>query len=275
MGTFETFLRTGHLGPVALGMKPTDVMTALGDPQETSLKSNPLHLKYGCVQLSFWRDPNGRSHRLRDITIAYQPEFQRFPETLEFSDWNPSEPPTQMQFEVFVARINYPPAHFVDGPSGGEMTFLSGVTALSAGGMLHSVRLAQRRNKEMGRTPLSDEREPTTQQILDMLAEADLAVTHGARRAALLIAWAALEAALRRTALDAGQEGKIGVQPSILIRELFGAGKLTLAEHGAIEGLRQMRTALAHGLAPIEFDANSVVEISALTKRLLHKIEAN
>jgi hypothetical protein len=62
--------------------------------------------------------------------------------------------------------------------------------------------------------------------------------------AALLIAWAGLEASLRRAALQAGRQGKIGVQPSILIRELFAAGQLTPAEQRSLEEMRQLRTAV-------------------------------
>jgi hypothetical protein len=42
MATLEDFLRTGRLGPVSLGMGPVDVMTALGDPDDTSEKINPI-----------------------------------------------------------------------------------------------------------------------------------------------------------------------------------------------------------------------------------------
>jgi len=116
---------------------------------------------------------------------------------------------------------------------------------------------------------LSDEREPTPEQIRDMLNEADRASQTGAYRAALLIAWAGLEATLRRAALRAGRQGRIGVQPSILLGELFAAGQLTPAEHRTLEELRQLRTASAHGLAPVGLDADIISKISAISNRLL------
>ncbi len=269
MATLEEFLRAGHLGPVILGMTPTDVMTALGDPQDISRKSNPLQLKYGCVHLSFWKAPSHRVHQLREIAITYQPEFEPFPETLAFTDWNPAGPPTERQFRAVMHEIGYLPVHSLEGLSGRQLIFLSGVTVLFAEEMLHSIRLLQRETKEPTSMPLSDEREPTTKQIADMLDEADRATQIGAHRAGLLMAWAGLEATLRRAALRAGKQGKIGVQPSILIRELFAAGQLTPAEHRTLEELRQLRTASAHGLAPMAFDVEIIPRIKDISNRLL------
>jgi hypothetical protein len=269
MATLEDFMRTGHLGPVILGMSPNDVMIALGDPQDTSRKSNPLQLKYGCVQLSFWKAPNQRTHELREIVITYQPEFEPLPESLAFTDWTLAEPPTERQFRAFMHEIGYLPVHLVEGSSGKQLVFLSGVTALFTDEMLHSIRLLQRENRAPTPTPLSDEREPTPEQILDMLNEADRASQTGAYRAALLIAWAGLEATLRRAALRAGRQGRIGVQPSILLGELFAAGQLTPAEHRTLEELRQLRTASAHGLAPVGLDADIISKINTISNRLL------
>lgn len=273
MATLEGFLRNGQLGPISLGMTPSDVMTALGEPHQTSSKSKPLLLKYGPIQLSFWRRPNHKIHQLREIALIYQPFVEPLPIALAFSDWTPSYPPTEPQFTAFLNEIDYSPVQRIDGAGGAQFVFLSGVTALFTEDVLDSIRLFQKQHKESNPTTLSDEREPTTGQVLDMLAEAERAMRLGAPRAALLMAWAGFEAALRRAALRAGREGKIGVQPAILIRELFAAGKLTPEARNSIEGLRQLRTVLAHGLAPMAFDEGEVLKISALTKRLLHQEE--
>src|SRR5262249_14228867 len=150
-----------------------------------------------------------------------------------------------------MQRIGYLPVHIVEGPSGKRILFPSGVEALFTDGKLHSIRLAQRESKEPTSAPLSDEREPSTTQIREMLQEAEQAMQAGAHRAALLIGWAALEAVLRRVALASGRQGKIGVQPAILLRELLAAGRLTPSDHADLERVRQMRMFAAHGLAPI------------------------
>ena len=205
--------------------------------------------------------------------MIYQPTFfEPFPAILAFDDWHFVEPPDEGEFFSFLLEIDYQPAYRLEGPDGVRMTFLSGVSALFAHEKLHSVRLLQRASKEATSSTLSNEREPSTSQILNMLDEADIALKHGALRAALLIAWAGLEAALRQTALRAGKQGKIGVQPAILIRELFETGKLTLEEHRSIEELRQLRTAFAHGLAPINVDRENISRISRLSKRLIDEL---
>ena len=269
MPTLEEFLRTGHLGPVVLGMTPMAVMTAVGDPDDTSLKSNPLQFKYGCAQLTFWKSSKDRQHELREIALIYQLRFHPLPPSLKFTDWNPVRPPTEKRFRKFIDEIHYPPATSVKGPNETQIVFLSGVTALFTNGKLDSIRLFQRQTKESTSSVLTGEREPTRMQILDMFEEAKRALEIGAERAALLVAWAGLEATLRRTAIRAGKLGKVGVQPAILIRELFAAGELTAEDHRALEELRQLRTRLAHGLAPIRFDVTTIHKIVALSSRLL------
>lgn len=66
--------------------------------------------------------------------------------------------------------------------------------------------------------------EPSVEQIRSQLREAGSALSNGLVSAAVLLAWAALEAALRRTAVDAGYKGKVRVQPTVLIRELYSLG---------------------------------------------------
>jgi hypothetical protein len=269
MATLKQFMRTGHLGPVILGMSANDVVIALGEPEGTSRKSSPLVLKYGCVQLSFWRGSNQGVPQLREIVIAYQPVFEPAPESLAFTDWALASPPTEQEFKLYVQQIDYPPTHLVEGPSGKQLLFPSGVAALFTDGMLHSIRLVQREHRSVPPGVLADEREPSVDQIREMLSEAEQVSEIGAYRAALLIAWAGLEAALRRTALRTGVPGKIGMQPSLLLRELFAAGALTPEEHGMLEELRQIRTASAHGLAPGGLSPDYISKITGATNRLL------
>jgi hypothetical protein len=268
MATLEEFVRTGHLGPIILGVSPTDVMTVLGEPDDISKKANPLILKYGCVQLTFWKALKERPPQLREIVVTFDP-FEPPPPFLEITDWNPEAPSTEWQFTNFMHRIGYMPVHMVEGSSGRQLLFLSGVTALFVGGMLQSLRFLERETKASAPLPLFDEREPAKEQILAMLDESQRAWNCGAYRAALLIGWAGLEAALRRTALRAGGQGKIGVQPTILLRELFSAGMLTPIEHQLLEHFRQLRTAAAHGLAPLEFDPSAILLIDDLAQKFL------
>jgi hypothetical protein len=253
-------------------MSPNDVMIAAGEPEDISRKSNPLLLKYGCVRLSFWKAPNDRAPQLREIVVSYLPVFETAPEALAFSDWVPTEPPSEREFRLFVQNTNLLPMHSVEGPSGKQIVFPSGVTALFTDNLLHSIRLVEREYKSVAPAPFPDEREPTLDQIREMLDEAEQVNRIGANRSALLMAWAALEAALRRTASQAGVLGKIGMQPSSLLRELFAAGELTAEEHSMLEELRQIRTASAHGLAPERLDPDQISKLTGTANRLLESL---
>ncbi len=272
MATLEEFMRTGQLGAVILGASPSDVMTALGDPDDISKKTNPLILKYRCVQLTFWKAPKERTPQLREIVLAFQP-FEPPPEFLEITDWNPQEPPSERDFRAFIERVDYPPAHVVEGQSEKAFLFPSGVSALVSEGKLHSIRLQEKENKATPPAPVTDEREATMDQIHGMLIEAEYVVAAGAARSALLIGWAALEATLRRLALQAGRQGKVGVQPLILLRELFASGHLTPEDRRTLELLRQQRTAAAHGLATVDLSTDSARMLIDFTEKLLDRVE--
>lgn len=179
MATLEEFMRTGQLGAVILGASPSDVMTALGDPDDISKKTNPLILKYRCVQLTFWKAPKERTPQLREIVLAFQP-FEPPPEFLEITDWNPQEPPSERDFRAFIERVDYPPAHVVEGQSEKAFLFPSGVSALVSEGKLHSIRLQEKENKATPPAPVTDEREATMDQIHGMLIEAEYVVAAGA-----------------------------------------------------------------------------------------------
>lgn len=139
----------------------------------------------------------------------------------------------------------------------------------SVDGFLNSIRITQKEKKEPVSGSLSDLQEPSSKQILDMLYESERALEFNAPRSALVMAWAALEASLRRAFLRQGRHGQIGVQPTVLIRELLSAGVLSLDEVRLLERLRQLRTASVHGLAPVDFSTHIILEMNAISRRML------
>jgi hypothetical protein len=102
-----------------------------------------------------------------------------------------------------------------------------------------------------------------------MIEESERALLIDARRSALVMAWAGLEASLRRAALRRGRHGQIGVQPTILIRELLSAGVLSADEGRFLEELRQLRTVSVHGLAPVDIPPHVIPEINAFSRGML------
>ena len=129
----------------------------------------------------------GRMLEFKFIRIA----LQRWED--ELTDWKSAEPPTERRFRDFMHQVAYLPVHQSEGATWRELVFPSGVTARFRDEMLESIRLIERENKSSPIALMSDEREPTPEQISDMFSEATLAVQAGAKRAALLIAWAGLE----------------------------------------------------------------------------------
>jgi hypothetical protein len=268
MATLEDFLRTGRLGPVNLGMNPTQVMTALGDSDEFSEQKSRYILKYGPVQFVFLANKKLRVRDLQDIAIIYKPKFKKLPKKLRLDDWNPSSVPTEEFFTDYLGNINLHPVHIVSGESGTHLIFISGVVALFSEKKMHSIRMTQR-DQEPEKVTVSDRREPSAQQIRDMFAEADRALGADAPRGALMTAWAGLEAALRRAVLRAGGGGRVGIQPNILLRELFAAQELSQEEMLILEKLRQARTTAVHGLVPEQIKPEMIEDIKAIGQRLL------
>ncbi|QYY33778.1 hypothetical protein K2O51_33575 (plasmid) [Cupriavidus pinatubonensis] len=152
-----------------------------------------------------------------------------------------------------------------------ELHFASGVAATFDRDMLSTLRLSQKEATGRPSIQVDREREPTLKQIEAMLDESAVAERVGAASAALLVAWAAMEALLRRTALHAGLKGRIGVNPQMLLRDLSSAGVLPSAETRLLEEVRQVRVAAAHGLSPVPVRPTLLLELHRLAVRLLIK----
>jgi hypothetical protein len=271
MVTLEQFLKTAQLGPVILGISPFEAVSVLGEPEDQSKKKNPLELKYGSLQLTFWKHSGSERSQLMDFGLYYQPTWERVPEAVTFSDVGYDENTTEGEFRSFLQQIDYLPAHLLGRKSEQHMMLSSGVVVSFSDGKLHSIKVAQQRTKEKTSAPLSDEREPSRSEIEEMLQEAISVTATGALRAGFVMAWSGLEAALRQVALRRGLQGKIGVQPVILMRELFSARVLSPDDMTFLEEARQARTGIVHGLAPRPMAREAVSKIAAVARRLMEE----
>jgi len=115
--------------------------------------------------------------------------------------------------------------------------------------------------------------EPTAEQIEQMLREAEMVLSVGSSRAAFLLAWAGLEAAMRRYAQRSGLEGKIGSSSGTLLRELYASGRISPDQFHLLEAARQIRTGVVHGLAPIVFDQLVVMQVLQAARDFLNRSE--
>lgn len=269
MTTLKEFLDTGHLGPLALGITPRDAIGLLGTADYRSEKANPLELLYGGLRLVFLRThgPAEQGRQLREIAVSYLPSVKPLPEPVRFSDFTPRRTPTRIEFDAYLRRIGVQPLNTT---ADSRYAFLSGVTASFKEMHLDAIRLSERQRDERPVLALTDDREPTTEQIFAMLDEAERTLGLGLNQAAVLVAWAGLEAALRQAARRLGMPARIGIQPVTLTRQLLGAQKISIAQHQKLERFRQIRTAAAHGLAPRETEPHMVHELIAISRQLLH-----
>jgi hypothetical protein len=265
----EDFLKTGRLGNVVLGMTPFSAEGLLGDPAEESKKKNPLVLGYGGLQLIFWRPPETSVSALNQIVIKYRPKPTPLPDPVNLADWAPSETPSVDEFRDFLKRIQYAPVQSTGGFFDGQIMLPSGVLAIYSDGKLERIQIERRQSPETFREMLSDKREPSFEQIGQMFDEAESVIRSGAVRSSLMVAWAGLEATLRRRALLFGLQGRVGVQPMVFIRELQATGNIAPHEFNVIDRIRGARIATAHGLAPALVNEEDVWALIALGRRFL------
>jgi hypothetical protein len=116
--------------------------------------------------------------------------------------------------------------------------------------------------------------EPSLEQIQEMLAEAEMVAQAGSLRAGFVLAWGGLEAALRRLAHQAGFSDVTGTQTTVVIRELYGNGRISTGDFVQIEKMRRLRMAIVHGLAPPPLDAGMVQALLAMARRVLATSES-
>jgi hypothetical protein len=111
--------------------------------------------------------------------------------------------------------------------------------------------------------------EPSLAQTQQMLDEAERVLPSETPRAALVLAWAGLTAAMRRTAQREGLNGKPGTQPVVLLHELYANGPLSLEDFRRLDDVRLVWMAIINGLAPVPVDAGMVQTVVGVARRLL------
>jgi hypothetical protein len=270
MGTsFSNFLRTGQLGPLTLGMDPSAVELQLGAPDARSRKNKPLLMKYGPLELTFW-SLRSQPLQLTQIQMSFINNLQGLPRALRFDDLMPNAVRYIDDFSRFVEQIGVWPEETLRGDHESSIVLPSGVRASFIDDQL-SALVVSKREREVNRLPiLTGESELSTDQVGLYIQEARKALKSEFVSAAMLMAWGALEAALRRTALRAGYKGRVRVQPTILIQELFALGRLNTEQVRFLEYARQLRTRIAHGLPSEPVDSHIVLEIIELAENMLH-----
>jgi hypothetical protein len=269
--SLATFLNTGQLGPLTLGMNPSSVEIQLGPPEQSSRKLKPLVLKYGPLELTFW-SAREQPPQLVQMSLMLLQNWDRLPYALHFYDWTPTAQMSLEDFQSFAERVHVRSNELSRGENESEILFPSGVRAVFVRTYLFALHLSKRETESNQAPILRSEHEPSLSQIRSQLEEAKSALRAGLRSAAVLLAWAGLEAVLRRAALDAGYSGKLRGQPNLLIRELYSLGRLSLDERKMLEAFRQQRTSIAHGLVAEPIDEKNISDILQFSQRLLDRL---
>jgi hypothetical protein len=261
------FLALGRLGPLWLGIGPSEVLSQLGEPTDQSLKQSPLIMTYGPVALTFWRKKD-QPLQLMQVDIAVVDE-ERSPPALGIQGWGLSSSTTLREFEERLSEAGLAELHKQFGPDETHLLMPSGVRVSFSGDRLTRLQLMRRDREQSHGVRLTDQRQPSVQQILAMLGGAQQALIHGLPPASLVLAWAALEAAMRKVAVDEGRTGKVGAQAAELMRELFAARRFGQEDLRFLESTRQLRSSIVHGLAVEQVPKEVVARVIKVAERLL------
>jgi hypothetical protein len=116
--------------------------------------------------------------------------------------------------------------------------------------------------------------EPSLAQTQEILDEAERVLQVATPRAAFVLAWAGLTAAMRRTAQRAGIGGAPGTQPAVVLRELYANGRLSHDDFRRLDNLRLVCMGIVNGLAPVPVDAGMVQTVVDIARRLLAEGES-
>ncbi len=92
-------------------------------------------------------------------------------------------------------------------------------------------------------------------------------------RAAVITAWAGLEAAMRMRLRAAGQKAGWGTMPRGMLNELYSSGALTPDDFRELEKALQLRNEIVHGFSSQAVDAGAVQSLSDIARRLLAESE--
>jgi hypothetical protein len=142
----------------------------------------------------------------------------------------------------------------------------AGITATQPGWRYDLVGLHE---DDPNRRALKEAREPTREQIEQMLAEAEKVTKDGALRSGFVVGWAGLEAAMRRAAQKGGVGGVIGTPPTTLLREVYASGYIPRDDCARVDEARRLRTEIVHGLASPGISSEAVYYLVRLARHFL------
>jgi REase_AHJR-like len=115
---------------------------------------------------------------------------------------------------------------------------------------------------------IKDATEPSIEALSRSLDYAERAAANGDPATAFIMAWAALEAAMRRAARTAGLEVE-RLSPLFLLRTLYSNGLLERHEYDELNNHLRLRNAVVHGLEVPHFDEAVPLYVVNAARKLL------
>ncbi len=155
MASFDEFLRTGKIGPIATGMTRDAVRDRLGDPTDTSVGKSPEIWKYGPFELSFYRIPDGSEPFLTSIVRNFDPIASAPPAVLDLEGWLPSRDTNFEEFREHLRQAKIPIYGGVESGPRQHLVLGSSVRVTFDQGELWSVGYTSRREPEYKQLSLS------------------------------------------------------------------------------------------------------------------------
>lgn len=271
MATLRRLLMNGTLGPIHVGLTPSEVMNIVGEPEESSRKKNPLILRYGSLELTFVKVRDHQRLELRRFVLGFHGRDWSLPQSIKLSDWKPTEPPSPTSFDRMARELGCKPEEAALTAGSGYLLFPSGVKASFHRGKMRDLEVAPLRASDPSVESSSMRHEPTPNEIASMLDEARLAADAGLTRAALLVAWAAIEASLRKLATPSGTLSRELLQPARLVAWLQHSDQISHNDVLTIQNIRHLRMAAAHGLAANRVELQDVEHALNLAARVLEQ----
>jgi hypothetical protein len=116
-----------------------------------------------------------------------------------------------------------------------------------------------------------DVQEPAEEDIHRALDDTQRMLKGGYPNQAVIAAWAALEAAMRRRFAAGGKKMPFGTSPRTMLNELFSAGIFSNSVFRDLEGLYQLRNIIVHGFAVPQFPPSSVEFLLNTARQLLEE----
>jgi len=120
-----------------------------------------------------------------------------------------------------------------------------------------------------------DAEDSSEPEIRNRLATAERLTSEGMPAEAVLVAWGALEAAMRYRLRTMGGKAEWGSPPRQLLNDVLTTGLISHSEFRDLEGLMRLRNIIAHGFSVPEFGRGSVSFLTETAEKLLPHADAS